>query len=163
MELLSIQEQLPAHFCFGCGTSNERGLQIRSYFQDSESICTFQPRPEHAAGPPHLLNGGILATVIDCHAVCTAIAAAYESEGRPVGSEPVIWCVTASLQVDYRRPTPIDAPLVLRARVRESQGRKSFVEVEAASRAEEVARASVLAVRVSDEWREPRSSSTAPR
>jgi acyl-coenzyme A thioesterase PaaI-like protein len=163
VEALSIQEQLPAHLCFGCGTSNEKGLRIRSYFRGSESVCTFEPGPEHAAGPPHVLNGGILATVIDCHAVCTAIASAYESEGRPIGSEPVIWCVTASLSVDYRRPTPIDAPLVLRARVRESQGRKIFVEVEATSRGEDVARSSVLAIRVPDDWRNPPPSSTARR
>lgn len=145
---LSIQDQLEGNLCFGCGPLNRGGLQIKSYYRDSESLCTFLPKREHAAGPPHVLNGGILATVIDCHAVCTAIAAAYESENRPIGSEPPLWYVTGSLAVDYLLPTPIDEPLLLRARVRESQGRKSWVEIGATSSNGEVAQATVLAVRV---------------
>jgi acyl-coenzyme A thioesterase PaaI-like protein len=94
------------------------------------------------------LNGGILATVIDCHGVCTAIAAAYEAENRPIGSEPPLWYVTGSLSVDYLLPTPIGEPLELRARVREVKGRKSLVEVEATSGDKRVAEATVLAIRV---------------
>jgi acyl-coenzyme A thioesterase PaaI-like protein len=148
MEPLAIQDQIEGNLCFGCGSLNAGGLQIKSYYRDAEAHCTFVPRPEHAAGPPHVLNGGILATVIDCHGVCTAVAAAYEAESRPIGSAPLLWYVTGSLTVDYVLPTPIDKPLLLRARVRESKGRKTFVEVEATSSGSEVARATVLAVRV---------------
>lgn len=156
MEALAIQDQLDSNLCFGCGVSNPSGLQIKSYYRDSEALCTFLPQPEHAAGPPHVLNGGILATVIDCHGVCTAIAAAYEAENRPIGSAPPLWYVTGSLTIDYRLPTPLDRPLILRARVRESKGRKSWVEIEAASSDKEVARATVLAVRVPLSFLEPR-------
>lgn len=149
----SIQSRLDGNLCFGCGAANERGLRIESFYRDGESVCTFRPRPEHSAGPPHVLNGGILATVIDCHAVCTAIAAAYESEGRPIGSEPPIWYVTGSLHVDYLLPTPIGAELVVRARVRESEGRKTWLDVRALAEDRDVARGSVLAVRVRPEWR----------
>jgi acyl-coenzyme A thioesterase PaaI-like protein len=145
---LAIQDQIEGNLCFGCGPANPGGLQIKSYYSGSEAVCTFRPRPEHAAGPPHVLNGGILATIIDCHGVCTAIAAAYQAENRHIGSDPPLWYVTGSLTVDYLLPTPIAQPLVLRARVRESQGRKSWVEVEARSSDREVARATVLAVRV---------------
>jgi acyl-coenzyme A thioesterase PaaI-like protein len=148
MESLAIQDQIEGNLCFGCGPLNPGGLRIKSFYRDSESLCTFLPRPEHAAGPPHVLNGGILATVIDCHGVCTAIAAAYEAEDRPIGSSPPLWYVTGSLTVDYRLPTPIGRPLVLRARVRASEGKKSWVEVLATSSDEEVARGTVLAVRV---------------
>jgi len=148
MEALAIQDQLEGNLCFGCGAANPSGLQIKSYYQDSIGLCTFLPMPEHAAGPPHLLNGGILATVIDCHGVCTAMAAAYEAENRPIGSPPPLWYVTGSLTVNYLLPTPIEEPLVLRARVRESEGRKTWVEVDARSADREVARATVLAVRV---------------
>jgi len=148
VEAIAIQDQLEGNLCFGCGPANPSGLRIKSYYRDSEALCTFLPRPEHAAGPPHVLNGGILATVIDCHGVCTAIAAAYEAENRPIGSDPPLWYVTGSLAVDYLRPAPVAKPLVLRARVRESKGRKSWVEVSATSSDREVARATVLAVRV---------------
>jgi acyl-coenzyme A thioesterase PaaI-like protein len=148
MEALAIQDQLEKNLCYGCGPANPDGLQIKSYYSGSEAICTFRPRPEHAAGPPHFLNGGILATVIDCHGVCTALAAAYEAESRPIGSDPPLWYVTGSLTVNYLLPTPIGEPLVLRARVKESSGRKTWVEVEARSGDRDVARATVLAIRV---------------
>jgi acyl-coenzyme A thioesterase PaaI-like protein len=148
MDDLAIQDQIGDNLCYGCGPANPDGLQIKSYYSGSEATCTFRPRSEHAAGPPHVLNGGILATVIDCHGVCTAIAAAYEAESRPIGSDPPLWYVTGSLTVDYLLPTPIGEPLVLRARVRESQGRKCWVVVEARSGDRDVARATVLAVRV---------------
>jgi acyl-coenzyme A thioesterase PaaI-like protein len=153
----SIQEQIEGNLCFGCGASNEKGLRIQSYFADGESRCTFHPRPEHAAGPPHVLNGGILATVIDCHGVCTALAAAYATENRPIGSSPLLWYVTGSLHVDYLAPAAIDRPLELIARVAEVKGRKSTVEIEATSDGKAVARGSVVAVRVPTEWLEPAS------
>jgi acyl-coenzyme A thioesterase PaaI-like protein len=148
VEDLAIQDQLEGNLCFGCGTLNPSGLQIKSYYRNSECLCTFHPKPEHAAGPPHILNGGILATIVDCHGVCTAIAAAYEAENRAIGSAPPLWYVTGSLSIDYLLPTPIGKPLLLRARIRESKGRKSVVEVEATSAAKLVAQATVLAVRV---------------
>ena len=155
MEALAIQDQLERNLCYGCGPANPDGLQIKSYYSGSEATCTFRPRPEHAAGPPHFLNGGILATVIDCHGVCTAVAAAYEAESRPIGSDPPLWYVTGSLTVNYLLPTPIGEPLVLRARVKESSGRKTWVEVEATSADREVARATVLAIRVPLSFLEP--------
>jgi acyl-coenzyme A thioesterase PaaI-like protein len=155
MEGPSIQDQIEGNLCFGCGASNPKGLGIESYYRDGESTCTFLPRPEHSAGPAHVLNGGILATVIDCHAVCTAMAAAYEAEKRPIGSAPPLWYATGSLKVDYLLPAPIDEPLVLRARVREAEGRKSWVDVEASSKGQAVARGTVLAVRVPLSFLEP--------
>jgi acyl-coenzyme A thioesterase PaaI-like protein len=69
------------------------------------------------AGPQHILNGGIIAVLVDCHCVCTAMASGYHAEGREVTSEPSLWYATASLQVTYLRPTPIAEPVVLRAHI----------------------------------------------
>jgi acyl-coenzyme A thioesterase PaaI-like protein len=148
----SIQSRLEGNSCFGCGAANESGLRIESFYEGGESVCTFEPAPEHSAGPKHVLNGGILATVIDCHAVCTAMAAAYEAEGREIGSEPPLWYATGSLKVDYLLPCPIDGEVVVRARVQSSEGRKTWVDVSAVAKGREVARGSVLAVRVPPEW-----------
>ena len=82
---------------------NAYGLRIKSYWSGDEAVCTWDPKPYHTAGPKHVLNGGIIATVIDCHCICTAIAAAYRAEGREIGTEPMIWYATGSLQVTYRR------------------------------------------------------------
>lgn len=37
--------------CYGCGRLNEDGLQIKSYWDGEESVCTFTPRPYHIAIP----------------------------------------------------------------------------------------------------------------
>ncbi|HET9597023.1 MAG TPA: PaaI family thioesterase [Anaeromyxobacteraceae bacterium] len=148
----AIQDRIPHNHCFGCGPLNPRGLAIKSYPDGDGTLCTFQPAAHHMAGPTHVLNGGIIATVIDCHAVCTAIADAYRTAGREIGTAPLIWCVTASLKIDYLAPTPIDAPCELRARVREARGRKRIVECALSSGGTVRARAEVVAVEVPPSW-----------
>jgi acyl-coenzyme A thioesterase PaaI-like protein len=148
----AIQDLVPNNHCFGCGPLNHRGLGLKSYPEGDETVCTFRPSPDHMAGPTHVLNGGIIATVIDCHCVCTAIADAYRAAGRPIGTGPLIWCVTASLKVDYLAPTPIAGPVQLRARVREAKGRKRVVTCELSADGQVRARAEVVAVEVPAGW-----------
>lgn len=150
----AIQDQIPHNHCWGCGTLNPRGLQIKSYREGDETVCRFQPHPEHMAGPTHVVNGGILAAVIDCHAVCTAIDEAYRASGRPLGSEPLLWSVTASLKIDYLAPTPIGEPLEVRARVIEAKGRKRRVACTVHSGGRECVRAELVAVEVPPAWRD---------
>jgi acyl-CoA thioesterase FadM len=45
-------------------------------------------------------------------------------------SLPTLRFLTASLKVDYRKPTPLGVPLEIRGRIREVKGRKVLVEVE---------------------------------
>jgi len=114
---VAVQDSMHIKTCFGCGTENPRGLGLKTHWNGKEGLCTFRPEPHLCAGPTQFVNGGVVATLIDCHSISTAIAYLYEAEGRPPGSEPGIWCVTASLHVDYKRPTPIDRPARLTARV----------------------------------------------
>ena len=58
----------------------------------------------------------------------------YDAEGRAPGTEPEITCVTASLQVDYLKPTPMGVELRLRARVEELGARKAIVRLQPARR-----------------------------
>jgi len=151
----AFQDQFKENLCWGCGADNHQGLQIKSYWSGDESVCGWEPSPHHAAGPPHVLNGGIIATLIDCHGVCTAIADAYRREGREIGTGESIWYATASLNVTYLLPTPIDKPVTVRARVRERDGKKTWVDCTVFSNDVACARGKVLAVRVSEEWRSP--------
>jgi acyl-coenzyme A thioesterase PaaI-like protein len=155
-EIQTFQDNIPGNYCWGCGRINEHGLQIKSYWSGDEAVCTWRPKPYHAAGPRHILNGGIIATIIDCHCVCTAIAAAYRAEGREIGTEPLIWYVTQSLQVTYLRPTPIDQPLVLRARIKEINEKTTVLTCSLSEngRGEECAQGEVVAVRVPSAWLE---------
>ncbi|MDP6064450.1 MAG: PaaI family thioesterase, partial [SAR202 cluster bacterium] len=81
----AFQELIQGNHCFGCGSLNEHDLQIRSYWNGEKTVCNWMPREYHMAGPTHVLNGGIIATLIDCHVICTAIAAVYRNEGREIG------------------------------------------------------------------------------
>ena len=133
--------------CYGCGRMNEQGLQIKSYWDGEESVCIFRPRPYHIAMPGYVY-GGLLASLIDCHGTGTASAAAYRAENRAMDTEPPLRFVTASLHVDYLRPTPLDADLELRGRVKEIKGRKVVVSITLSARNEICARGEVVAVKV---------------
>ncbi len=149
----AIQDQFHKNnYCWGCGRLNDHGLELKSYWSGHEAFATWQPRSYHAAGPPDVVNGGIIATIIDCHSACTAMAAAYQAEGREIGTEPHIWCATASLQVTYLRPTPVNAPLTLRAQVKEMGERKITVTCSVSANGQECAQGEVVAVRVAPDW-----------
>ena len=152
MTAKSFQEQMIGHYCWGCGTLNDQGLQIKSYWSGDEAVCKWRPAAYYMAGPKHVLNGGIIATVIDCHSVCTAVASAYQAEGRAIGTDPLIWCVTGSLNIEYLRPTKIDEIITLRARVVEIEDKKTRVTCSLVAGEKECARASVVAVRVPESW-----------
>jgi acyl-coenzyme A thioesterase PaaI-like protein len=115
--------------CYGCGRLNPQGYHFKSYWaEDSDdSVCWFTPYPQHTAIPGYVY-GGLLASLIDCHSTGTAAAAAYRLEGRPMDSQPALRYVTASLQVDFLKPTPLGPALEVRGRAVEIKGRKVVVE-----------------------------------
>lgn len=153
MEQRAIQDHVQENYCWGCGNLNPAGLHLKSYWDGDETVCTWQPKPEFMAGPQHILYGGMIASLIDCHCVCTAIGDAYRREGRAPDSTPLIWYVTGSLHALYLKPTPIAAPVTLRARIGDVAGRKTTVTCSVWSTGEERVRGEVVAVRVPLEWR----------
>jgi acyl-coenzyme A thioesterase PaaI-like protein len=148
----AIQDLYPenvAH-CYGCGRLNEHGLQIKSYVEGDETVCHYVPRPYHTAIPGYVY-GGLIASLIDCHATGTAAYAAYAAEGRAPGSEPPIRFLTASLKVDFRRPTPLSPVLELRGRAREVRGRKVVLDIQLMAEGQLCATGEVLCVRVPED------------
>ena len=137
--------------CYGCGRLNAHGLGIKSFWDGEETICRFTPKPFHTAMPGYVY-GGLIASVIDCHSTGTAAAATYRAEGRKMGTRPELRYVTASLQVDFLKPTPIDMEMTLRGLVVEIKSRKVVVEVELKSKEELCARGKVVTVRVPEHW-----------
>ena len=144
----AIQDYYPDDVaqCYGCGHLNEHGHQIKSHWDGDETVCRFTPRPYHTAIPGYVY-GGLIASLIDCHGTGTAAAAAYRAEGRPMDSEPALRFLTASLRVDYLRPTPLDATLEVRGTIKEVKGRKVVVEATLSAHGEICARGQVIAVR----------------
>jgi acyl-coenzyme A thioesterase PaaI-like protein len=153
MQMKAFQDYYPASLshCFGCGRLNEHGLHIKSYWDGEESVCVFQPRSYHTGGIPGYVYGGLIAALIDCHANGTAAAAAYRAEERKMDTQPPLRFVTASLRIDYLRPTPIDSNLELRGNVKEIKGRKTVVTVELSARGQVCARGEVVTVQMPPE------------
>jgi len=137
--------------CYGCGRLNEHGLKVKSYWDGEETVATFRPKPYHMAAPCYVY-GGLLASIIDCHGTGTAAAAAYRAEQRAMDTEPPIRFLTASLHVDYVRPTPLGVPLEIRGRVKEFKGRKVVVSATVSANGKVCVRGEVVAVQVPDNW-----------
>ena len=148
----SFQDYYPQDVacCFGCGYLNEYGHQIKSFWDGNETVCTFTPRPYHTAIPGYVY-GGLIASLIDCNGTGTAAAAGYRQEGREMDSEPRLRYVTASLNVEYLRPTPLTV-LEIRSRVKEVKGRKIVVSISLYAAGNECARGEVTAVRIPEDW-----------
>ncbi|MFV8816914.1 PaaI family thioesterase [Haliea sp. E17] len=149
----AFQDLIPNNHCFGCGPDNHNGLRIKSYWSgEDESVCHFSPASFHSAGPERYLNGGIIATVIDCHCVGTAIAKAYQMEGREIGAGETIWFVTGKLDVSYRAPVEIAAGASLKATVTEARENKISLDCQLSSGGVLCAQGLVIAVRVGGAW-----------
>jgi acyl-coenzyme A thioesterase PaaI-like protein len=146
---MAFQDYYPddLSYCYGCGRLNERGLQLKSFWDGDETVATFTPRPEHMAIPGYVY-GGLIASLIDCHGTGTAAAAAYREAGREMGTEPAFRFVTASLKVQYLRPTPLGVPLEVRGRIEEVKGRKVVITATVSAGGEVCASGEVVAVQM---------------
>jgi acyl-coenzyme A thioesterase PaaI-like protein len=79
------------------GTTGENPLGLGLVFRKEPPglVAVFEPKPGHR-GPPGFLHGGIAATVLD---------ETMASVGWAMDDVP---CVTATLELKYRRPVPLD-------------------------------------------------------
>ncbi len=146
----SFQDEYPdelAH-CYGCGRLNEHGYQIKSYWDGDESVCHFLPKSYHISIPGYVY-GGLLASLIDCHGTGTASAALYNAaKEKDPSVEPTTRTLTASLHVDYLKPTPLGIELEVRGKVRELKGRKVSIEEWILAKGVITVRGEVVAVQV---------------
>lgn len=121
----------PDGICFGCGTKNSNGLQIKSYWDVDNIHVTMTHTPkEQYVGWPGLVYGGLISCLVDCHSNWTAMANHYRAEIREVGTTPRIDCVTGLLSIKYVKPTPLGVPLTLKARIAGEVARKTRVVCE---------------------------------
>lgn len=141
----AIQDRYDDAFqvCYGCGAQNEKGLQLKSYPKENRVVARFQPDSSHL-GVPGVVYGGLIASLIDCHGIATGAAHFQTAED----SAPPR-CVTGSLHVEYRAPTPLDErPIELSAVVVEASARKAVVDVTVSVGDTITAEGRVIAVRL---------------
>jgi len=148
MKTKAIQDYYPdlTAVCYGCGRNNADGLQIRTYWDGTEGVCHYRPRPEHRAFHG-VVYGGLIASLIDCHCVATAVAAWAQHNGISLGDDSVPLFVTGTLSVTFVSPTPTGVELELRARTTEIESRKVMVACSVVADGRECARGEVVAIR----------------
>ncbi len=140
-----FQDAMPGDVCFGCGSANPAGLHIHSYWDGIEAICRWQPEKIHE-GWQGVTCGGIIATLIDCHSMATAMATAIRNEKRSLKSEPYYRFATGAMNIKYLKPTNNNSELELRAQVTEIKNDKKYtVDCELYVDGEKTAEATVVA------------------
>ena len=147
--MTAIQDLYPDDFahCYGCGRNNAEGHQLKSFVEGDEVVARFTPLPYHIA-VPGFVYGGLLASLVDCHAMATAAAASELAAGRRIGEGEVDRYVTAALRVDYLKPTPLGGELEIRGRVTEQTEKKAVVSLTVSASGSVTVRAEAVAVRM---------------
>lgn len=109
-----ILEPNPANNCFGCGGANDFGMKLAFELDGdarrSKGIFVLGPRYAGGAGFAH---GGIIAVLLD------------EAMGK-ISKLSDERAVTAELNVEYRKPVPVDAEIVVSGWQEEEKGRNRF-------------------------------------
>ncbi len=124
VEKFSVQETYAKQSrCFGCGPSNNEGLQIKSFLDGAELKAEWRAKPHHEAFPS-MLNGGIVGALLDCH--CNWMAAIKLMAERAEATPPCT--VTSEYSIKLLRPTPSTETLYLWASVVFVEGSKVVVE-----------------------------------
>jgi len=156
---VAIQDLYPAALahCYGCGRDNPHGHHVKTYWRQNAGLARFTPLPHHLSFPG-FVYGGLIASLVDCHAIGTAAAERVAAAGGDFALGVVPRYVTGSLSVKFLKPTPIGVELELEARVREAGERKSIVEVKVLAAGAVTATGEVVAVRMPESMRTARQA-----
>ncbi len=140
-------------YCWGCGEKNDRGLHLKSYpEEDGEScVCRVRPDAEFTGGVPKNLFGGVIAMIFDCHGTASAAWFSHRSKGLEFNQDTVIGrYITARLEIDFKKPVPMNEEITVRSRAEEIGERKVIVTMEMEAAGELRAKARMVAVGVKD-------------
>jgi acyl-coenzyme A thioesterase PaaI-like protein len=100
--------------CFGCGAANPAGMKL-AFDLDLDarrSRGSFVLGPNYAGGGG-FAHGGIIAVVLD-----EAMGKLSKLSGEPA--------VTAEMNIEYRKPIPVDKPILVEGWQEEEKGRNRF-------------------------------------
>ncbi|HTU00326.1 MAG TPA: PaaI family thioesterase [Candidatus Sulfotelmatobacter sp.] len=103
--------------CVVCGSTNGRGLRVPYRALSDGSVEAEFACDESLEGYPHLLHGGVIASLLD-----GAMTNCLFAHG--------ITAVTAELSIRYRDPVPTEQPVTVRARIQRSAHGCHFLTAE---------------------------------
>ncbi len=102
MKVISVQNN--SKYCMICGMENPFSLKAPFYVLEDGSVASvFTFKSEHQSYPDRT-HGGMVSALLD------------ELMGRALWvNEPEMFGVTTTLNITYRKPTPLDTPVKARA------------------------------------------------
>jgi uncharacterized protein (TIGR00369 family) len=104
----------PANNCFGCGGANEFGMKLAFELdQDARRVSGEFVLGQRFAGGAGFAHGGIIAVLLD------------EAMGK-ISKLLDERAVTAELNIEYRKPVPVDAQIVVSGWQEDEKGRNRF-------------------------------------
>lgn len=140
-------------YCWGCGPKNDMGLHLKSYpSEDGKSVTAkIIPDKMYTGGVPQNLFGGMIAMIFDCHGTASAAYFAHIDKGLEFDENTIIGrFITARLEVDFKKPTPMNEEIEVIAKLEELGKRKAIIEMEMKAKGEVRANAKMIAVKVKD-------------
>ena len=107
-------EPKPENRCFGCGGANERGMKLAFDLDLDEGRTRgrFVLGPNYAGGAG-FAHGGIIAVLLD------------EAMGK-ISKLTEERAVTAALSIEYKKPVPVNAEILVEGWQEEVNGRNRF-------------------------------------
>ena len=112
-------QQPNSQHCFVCGVENPYGLGLRFYETGPDQVEAEHTVPERYQGYPGVVHGGVVAAMLD---EMVSRATMIDRPGQ--------FMVTARLDIAYRAPVPVGAPLRLTGRLTRRRGRFAFARAE---------------------------------
>lgn len=107
-----MKRQIPYHgWCFVCGTENPHSIGITMFVDDDGVLTSEFTLNEAHQGPPGHTHGGASAAILD-----EAMGLCVWAAGHMV--------LAANLEVNYRKPLPLNQPLTLEVRITQVDERK---------------------------------------
>ena len=130
-------KQPNSRMCFACGLENPVGLHLHFYDNGHDEVLSeFAIHPNHQ-GYPGMAQGGIVAAILD------------EVGGRTMMiGDPMRFFMTAKMEIKYRQPVPVGAPLRAVGRLIKQKARLATAHAEIRSGDQALAEAELVLSRV---------------
>jgi uncharacterized protein (TIGR00369 family) len=113
-----VKKQASSDSCFICGRQNPFGLGLSFYVDENGDTVANVILREEYQGYPGIAHGGVTAAVLD--EIC----------GRAFSDNGDQFMVTSELTVRYRKPVPLNTPLIAKGYKVARKGRVAFARGE---------------------------------
>lgn len=103
-----------SRFCFVCGLESKVGLKLRFSDNGVDKVQAHYSVPHQYQSYPGVTHGGVVAAMLD------------EVGGRVImAGKPTRFMMTAKMEVRYRKPVPVETPLILNGKLVRERGRQA--------------------------------------